>query len=315
MVEQLVSEFVPDAVDADPDFSALQRVNPKFSIGGRSARRREADVVWRVPTRRGESNFLYLMLEFQSDIDCWMHVRTQVYQGLLWQQVIREMKLSRGARLPPILSIVLYNGDARWRSRAPFAFYDKIRLEQDSALWNWQPEVHYYLLDMGDFSQHWLTESSSLLALLFRLEQKYELQDLEKLVCEVAGWFRRHEGFGELKLLFGELVRHVIETVAPGRVAVPDDFQEMKCMLARLGETWKSEWRAEGLAAGKAEGKAEGLVEGKTEALLCLLTSRFGTLPHSYRKRINGAKLPAIERWFKRALKAPKLSSVFGSSR
>jgi len=43
-----------------------------------------------------------------------MAVRTQVYEGLLWQQVIEEKKLLAGARLPPLLLLVLYNGARRW---------------------------------------------------------------------------------------------------------------------------------------------------------------------------------------------------------
>jgi len=42
---------------------------------------------WRWSCRVRHEHF-YLLIEFQSDIDAWMAVRTQVYQGLLWQQVI-----------------------------------------------------------------------------------------------------------------------------------------------------------------------------------------------------------------------------------
>ena len=37
-----------------------------------------------------------------------MAVRAQIYQGLLWQQVIDERKLRAGERLPPLLMLVLY---------------------------------------------------------------------------------------------------------------------------------------------------------------------------------------------------------------
>jgi len=64
MVEELVREFVPEALAAGLDFSGLQRVNPKFHIGRRSARRREGDVIWRLPTREGADIYLYLLMEF-----------------------------------------------------------------------------------------------------------------------------------------------------------------------------------------------------------------------------------------------------------
>jgi hypothetical protein len=59
MVEELVREFVPEALAAGLDFSGLQRVNPKFHIGRRSARRREGDVIWRLPTREGGEIYLH----------------------------------------------------------------------------------------------------------------------------------------------------------------------------------------------------------------------------------------------------------------
>ncbi len=94
-------EFVPQTLAVGLDFSRLQRVNAKFHIGRPSASRRESDVIWRFPTREGTD--LYLLFEFQGTIDWWMAVRAQIYQGLLWQQVIDERKLKTGERLPPLL--------------------------------------------------------------------------------------------------------------------------------------------------------------------------------------------------------------------
>ena len=71
MVEELVREFVPEALAAGLDFSGLQRVNPKFHFRRRSGRRREGDVIWRLPTCKGADIYLYLLLEFQSC--CWCY--------------------------------------------------------------------------------------------------------------------------------------------------------------------------------------------------------------------------------------------------
>ncbi len=74
-----------------------------------------------------------------------MAVRTQVYQSLLWQQVIRAQKLKSGEGLPPLLLLVLYNGAQRWS--APPEITEQVRLEADSPLWRWQPQARYHLLD------------------------------------------------------------------------------------------------------------------------------------------------------------------------
>ncbi|MEO5374128.1 MAG: Rpn family recombination-promoting nuclease/putative transposase, partial [Alphaproteobacteria bacterium] len=186
MVEQLVREFVPEAMAAGLVFSRMQRVNAKFH--GRRGRRREGDVIWRIPTRGGDDVYLYILFEFQSTVDWWMPVRTQVYEGLLWQHVIAEKKLKAGDRLPPVLMLLLYNGEPRWS--APTDIGDLIALPTDSPLWPLQPRVRYHLLDMGAMPDDDLASRDSLAALLFRLEQHHEPDELANLIDEVVGWFR-----------------------------------------------------------------------------------------------------------------------------
>jgi Putative transposase, YhgA-like len=312
MVEGLVREFVPRALVAGLDFSGLQRINPKFYCARRSARRREGDVIWRLPTCAGSDIYLYLLIEFQSESDAWMAVRTQVYQGLLWQQVIDEQKLKAPARLPPLLLLVLYNGERRWKGAT--AMRELIALSPDSALWPWQPQVRYYLLDMGAFPKDKLARRASLAALLFRLEQRHSPEELQDLLDEVISWFRQHEGYERLQRLFAELVREAFAGRGV-KLSGSENLSEMKIMIATQFEAWKDQWVAEGEAKGLVRGKVEGRVEGKAEALVCLLAQRFGAVAPSWQKRIRGAKLATLERWFKRAIVASDLPSVFNPPR
>jgi hypothetical protein len=48
------------------------------------------------------------------------------YAGLLWQHLLTEKRLPPDGRLPPILPVVLYNGDRRWG--APLALHDLVGL-------------------------------------------------------------------------------------------------------------------------------------------------------------------------------------------
>lgn len=297
-------EFVPRKVAAGLDFSGLQRVNPKFHSGRGWARRREGDVIWRLPTCEGRDIYLYLLIEFQSASDEWMAVRTQVYQGLLWQQVIDEQKLQAGARLPPLLLLVLYNGERRWKAATTTS--ELIALSPDSTLWSWQPQVRYRVLDMGAFPKDELARRSSLVALLFRLEQRHSPEELKGLVNEVIGWFRQHAGYERLQGVFTELIQEVFA----GRglsLAESGNLLEVKSMLATQFDAWKAQWVAEGEAKGKAEGKAE--------ALISLLAGRFGAVAPSRQKRIRAARLVTLERWFERAIVAPDLPSVFNPQR
>jgi Putative transposase, YhgA-like len=319
MVEGLVREFVPRRLVADLDFSGLQRVNPKFHPGRRPARRREGDAIWRLPTREGSDAYLYLLIEFQSESDRWMAVRTQVYQGLLWQQVIDEQRLQAGGRLPPLLLLVLYNGERRWKAATTTS--ELIALSPDSALWPWQPRARYHLLDIGAFPKDELARRSSLVALLFRLEQQYSPEGLKELLDEVIGWFRQHEEYERLQGLFTEWIR---ESLAGRGVRLSGagnwlEVTTMKTMFLAHLEAWKeqkiAEAEAKAEAKGEAKGRAKGEAKGRAEALICLLSERFGAVAPSWQKRIRGAKLVTLERWFKRAIVAPDLPSVFNPPR
>jgi hypothetical protein len=89
-----------------------QALSTKFHAD--TGERREGDLVWRIPRRDGGDAYVMLWLEFQSKTDSWMALRMLVYAGLLWQHLVREQRLLPDGRLPPILPIVLYNGDPRW---------------------------------------------------------------------------------------------------------------------------------------------------------------------------------------------------------
>ena len=291
-------------------------------------------MIWRLPTRVGTDIYLYLLFEFQSRIDWWMAVRAQIYQGLLWQQVIDERKLKTGERLPPLLLLVLYNGLLRWK--APTQIRKLIALSRDSALWPWQPQVRYYLLDLRAFPGDELARRRSLAAVLFRLERSPAIEELEGLLGEVRGWFRQHPDQARLRQLFAELVRQAYRELGKKPPASCDLLEmKMKSNFPTTVKIWKqqalAEGRAEGMAEGRAQGKAEGKAqgraegeargriegkaEGKAEDLVHLLVARFGALAPSLRTRIRRAKLATLERWFKRAIAASDLRSVFHSPR
>ena len=122
----------------------------------------------------------------------------------------------------------------------------------------------------------------------------------------MIGWFRQHEGYERLQGLFGELIREALAAIGV-KLSRSGSLSEMKTMISIDWEASKEQWLA--------KGKAEGMVAGKAEALICLLAERFGAVAPSWQKRIRGAKLVTLERWFKRAIVAPNLRSVFNPPR
>ncbi|NYZ13297.1 hypothetical protein HL658_12110 [Azospirillum sp. RWY-5-1] len=261
MVEELVKIFVPLPLQAGFGFDGMERVNAKHHAA-RSGLRRESDVIWRLRSSTGADLFLYLMLEFQSRPDRWMALRATVYQGLLWQQIIAERGLKAGDRLPPVLMVVLHNGETRWN--APTELAELIGLPDHSPLWLWQPQGRYHLLDMGSFDRDILSGFDSPAALLVRLEQGHDdPAAMELLVEQAIAWFQRHPDCAPLRALFSELMMQAIRDFGSSTAA--SDMTEVRTMLATQAQRWMEKWKSQGLAEGRAEGIAEGRAEGRAK--------------------------------------------------
>jgi hypothetical protein len=145
------------------------------------------------------------------------------------------------------------------------------------------------------------------------------------LLDEMISWFWQHEGHERLQTLFAELIREIFAGRGV-KLSKSGSLSQMKTMLSTQFDAWREQWLAEGEAKGKTmiatqfeawkeQWVAEGKAEGKAEALVCLLAQRFGAVAPSWQKRIRGAKLATLERWFKRAIVAPDLPSVFNPPR
>ncbi len=255
LVRQLLDAFVPPELLDGLEPERMERVNATFHEA-RSGTRRSGDVIWRLPGREGEGLHLCLMLEFQAKDDRLMALRVAAYQILLLQQLAAARQFGRDGRLPPVLTLVIYNGEERWR--APTAFEDLVGLPADSPLWPWQPRARYHLLDMGAFPGEALRRPGNLAALLFRLERgQPDPSALDALVGEVIEWFRRHPDHEPLMGLFTALVRDAVAVLDPS-ARVPDDMREMRAMLSTQVKPWTEQWKAKGLALGRAQGRAEG---------------------------------------------------------
>src|SRR5690606_20216881 len=164
MVRDLLEGFVKEEWLSELDYESLEKV-PSSYISD-DLRERSDDVVWRV--RWGaEWIYIYLLIEFQSTVEPYMAVRIHTYIGLLYQDLIRIRQLATDGRLPPVLSIVLYNGAARWH--APEELRVLIQ-PGPRALERFQPQARYLLIDEGLYADVELEPLRNLVSALFRLE-------------------------------------------------------------------------------------------------------------------------------------------------
>ena len=105
-----------------------------------------------------------------------MAVRVMQYVSLLAEQLVKEGMQSGlpEGRLPPILPIVLYNGQPEWR--APLDAGDCFHTPPDG-LEAYRPTLRYLLLDERRLQQHPLQEVKNFAEAVFRMEASRRLPD------------------------------------------------------------------------------------------------------------------------------------------
>lgn len=327
MVADLLRGFVTEDWVADLDLASLERVR---EIGvSADLRERDDDILWRVRlNRQGQPAWLYvyLLLEFQSTVDAFMAVRVMAYVALLWQDLIKARVVKPGEALPPVLPIVLYNGEAPWN--APVSLAELVITDLPVQLQHWQPQVRYLLLEERTFHAVDLAALRNLVAALFRLEQSRTPADIEQVVAALLQWLA-DPAQDNLRRAFVTWLKRVLLPVRVPGAEIPNvnDLQELHAMLAERVKTWTVEWKEQGLREGRQQGRQEGLQEGIQEGrqegiqegrqegesrlLRRLLIRRFGPLPASVEERLQVASEARLEFWAERVLTCQTLDEVF----
>ncbi|MBF0134237.1 MAG: Rpn family recombination-promoting nuclease/putative transposase [Magnetococcales bacterium] len=296
MVIDLLCGFLDPVMLAELDLANLRRHNTKFTA--HTGQRRRSDVVWEIPTRHGGSIFLLLMIEFQSEIEEWMVLRIGVYTGLLYQQLVSERKLKESDGLPPVLPIVLFNGEPRWNVAT--SLRNLIRLPTSSSLWNFQPEMRYYVIDEGVFPKEMLKGVPYLTAILFRMEYPTDPKTMVAAGQDVAEWFRKNPDGPPVKRLFLELLQAGLTRLKIDPLpSIPEDLQEVVVMLTAHIDRWAQEY------------KQEGRQEEAVSMLLRQVHRKFGQTPDWVTEKVRSAKLELIEVWGENVLFANLVDEVF----
>ncbi|MEO5370691.1 MAG: Rpn family recombination-promoting nuclease/putative transposase [Magnetococcus sp. DMHC-1] len=301
MVADLLQNFLEPDLLTELDLSQMRRMNTKFTA--QTGQRRRGDVVWEIPTCTGSSVFLILILEFQSDIDEWMVLRLDVYVGLLYQQLVDERKLKPADGLPPVLPVVIYNGEPRWN--AATSLRDLIRLPTDSPLWQYQPEMRYHVIDEGKYPDQDLKGRWSLTAIFFRIQHPVSPALVLDASRDLVVWFDKHPDGPPVKRLFRELLIVALERVKKQdpRPHVPVELEEIVIMLTRYIDKWEKDIEQRGILIGEKK--------GEQRTLLLLIQRRFGSTPEWVHARLGGATLEMLDMWTENILDATSLEAVF----
>jgi hypothetical protein len=299
-VRDLIMGFIPDDWLHSLDYATLEKVPGSYITD--DFKQREDDIVWRVKVG-GEWVYLYLLMEFQSRVDKYMALRMMVYVGLLYQDLIKRGEILADGRLPPILPIVIYNGNQRWSAATDIA---ELIPAVPGLVSEFKPSLKYLLIDENAYGTTELSSLRNLVAAVFRFEQAQSPSSIEDIINLLIEWLADRP---DLKRMFALWIRATLMRKPNYSILLPqvDDLQEIKVMLADRLEEWAHSYIAEG----ELKGEIKGLQQGEMLALQRLLAKRFGVIPMETVSLISQAPLEDIERWFDRAIDAKALPDVF----
>jgi len=305
MVEDLLKGFVREDWVDNLDFASLEKVNGSYVSD--DLREREDDIIWRIKWGR-DWLYVYILLEFQSTVDQWMAVRIMTYIGLLYQNLIRAGQLNKNSLLPPVLPVVLYNGEQQWTAATDIA-----QLVQDvpGGLSRYRPRLQYLLLAEREYNDGQdLRDLNNLVAALFRLESSKNPQQLLDVVILLLQWLAGPEQ-DTLRRAFTVWFSRVL---FPNRIAETnkpsiEELDEVKTMLAERVK----EWNRESMERGIQKGMQKGIQKGALNLLIRLLETKFGPIGPEVMKRLEQADEQQLLNWSERILSAKKPSDIFGN--
>ena len=295
LIEDLIRRFIGrgEAWADDLDFSTLERVGTAHVSEDLASR--DGDVGWRVRFRNARVAF-YLLIEFQSEPQRFMALRQSVYQGLFYQQLLKQGGLTPDGLLPLVLCIVVYNGKARWL--APQELAELIH-GIDGPLDAYIPRSWHRLIEMEAYDEADL-QGHNLVALLIRLERGRSREELERIIGDLVAALPGPDE-GGLRRAFVVWIRRVL-LAGKGEEDIPElvNLEGFRTMLLESVEEWSHEI------------EEKGREEGHRDALLRLLEVKFGSLDDRTRAQVATADPQHLMEWIERVLTAERLADVFG---
>ena len=291
-VADLLRGFVAAQWHGELDFDSLSKRSSEFI--GEALARRIGDLAWTVEFRAGERlddggrPYLAVLLEFQSQVDWDMPWRVSEYAHLLHRELHRSGIYLGEGRMPPVLPVVVYNGERPWPRSAerPAQF---IRAPGNGVLSRSLLGRAYAVLDECAWAEDYSDLFGSRLPSGNRITTLIGLDGApgSELAGRLAAAFEQYGGSDEAGLREGFYAR-VQDRLRPyGGLRLPPLADLERALAERRGGEMATlmdarirAWRDELVAQGQAQGQAQGIERGRADerALLCRLAARrFGT--------------------------------------
>lgn len=314
MVSNLIKGFVPDPWLDRLDPTTLTPVPTELVDD--ALKRSHADQIWRAksPDQDGD---LFIHIEYQSNPQKLLALRMAAYSAQILLRELRQNPAHHPNGLPPVLSLVLYNGHRRWRASTQLAHHFRPvpcgRLKS-------APRHQHVLIDIHGQDADRLAKleaEGNLVALVMRFERPHQRSDIARVLL------RLDQELPEQHPARLDIAAWARAITGNSRIVTPllDAFVNPKGTAVNLVDRLK-QWEREDkalLAQGRLEGRKEGRQEGRQEGgfkiLSSQLTKRFGPIPPEIHAKLSTATPVKLERWGVSMLDASTLDEVFKPQR
>lgn len=185
---ELLQSFVTFGWVNQIDPNEITRLDKSFILQDFSEK--EADLVYRLKFKDQDVIF-YLLMELQSTVDFQMPYRLLLYMAEIWRDILKntggQEAEHKEFRLPAIVPIVLYNGEAKWTACRSF----KESLAAAELFGEYLVDFKYILIDVNRYERQTLIELANLIGTVFLLDQAISPQEYRRRFLEIGTVLRK----------------------------------------------------------------------------------------------------------------------------
>ncbi len=231
---------------------------------------------------------VYLLFEHKSVSEPLVGMQILRYMALQWKDLYDQQLIV--GKLPPILPIVIYQGQDNWKPR--ISFHDLVEMPSDSFK-AYIPDFAFVFFSVRGLDAQKVQENVVLrfyMEMIKSLDSPQLKEMLPRLVQGFVQAFGSHTATEYVEIFFKYL------TKASG-VLGQEDFQKALLYLPEGGErvmyTLADQWIEQGKDEGRTEGITLGEQRATREMLLEAISEKFGTISSNLVRRIDSIEFPS----------------------
>lgn len=251
VAQDFVRHYLPSDVVAALDLSTLALTGESFVDEAFQAH--HTDLLFTVELVEGEPGLVYVLMEHKSYPDRLVAFQLLRYLVKIWERSVRQE-----GRLPAVIPLVLYHGEAAWRVRPGFRWL----VGGPEVVRRYAPEFEYALCDLSAYSDEELRGEVTLQAALLVLKHILR-EDLGPSLARALGLLRELAQQRTGLEYIETLLRYVTVGscyLSPEELerTVSEAFPEGEQIMATIAEKWVEQGVQRGLQQGIAEGERKG---------------------------------------------------------